>query len=521
MKKNSLQQSFQPAFSLNLFANLSDHFYQRTVLSFIFLLDARGPQEEQLGGVQGSVLWQTQQQLPPQTPLTTYISSSSSSSQSSSPTLHEHNNSYDFSRVHSQQSYTNTVFRTLHMTWGEMKQKRRVIYHMIAVVAVDNCGTRLLEQVETIYEVPIYRDARGKCPLPGIISLSKTINFLFRGKFILPVNRSSAKSGSDFTKIFSCSKCGYITAWKSALRSHIKLIHKRSRRMDCIVCGFTTRRKRVLRVHMLSHKSTLTYTCRHKKSGKECSFQTRRPSLFKLHLAKHRSRKLQARKEKRVIHQCPDCEFLTPLKRLLHRHRFLNHIYRVFYISYPTTPLVPIEYKTQPNQCMYCPFITWGHGRMLEHVEKNHKTTVYKCPHCDFECRWKQMMTVHVKKHTPVAVDKLYSCLYCSYRTRHKNALYTHVRIHTDDRPYRCHVCDYSAIQKVHLDAHMYKHNGILPYNCSLCKYRTATKASLKAHMCKHTGIRPFKCMFCDYRSARKADLKKHITIRHSHELNK
>eukprot|EP00116_Pleurobrachia_bachei_P017113 sb/3477375/ len=53
---------------------------------------------------------------------------------------------------------------------------------------------------------PIYRVARGKgfCPVvrvPGI-SGSKSVNLLNRGKFILPVNRGSGKSGSDCTSKF-------------------------------------------------------------------------------------------------------------------------------------------------------------------------------------------------------------------------------------------------------------------------------------------------------------------------------
>ncbi|KAL5270713.1 hypothetical protein ACHWQZ_G001409 [Mnemiopsis leidyi] len=326
------------------------------------------------------------------------------------------------------------------------------------------------------------------------------------------------------TRIYYCDKCGYGTSWESALRSHVKQIHMKLNKFECLVCGFTTKRNRVLKAHMKSHKGVLTYQCSfHKKTAERrnlCQFKTRLRSLFFLHLQSHSIKALRFTK----LMKCTKCWYSTSNKKMLIRHKHIYHspqtnlpIIPKAKQSYVSNYYMYLHYGVFPYQCPDCSYVTSSTEKMKEHADK-HKL-VFRCPECPYVCNFKTKMILHIREHKARKNPSiLFKCIFCSYETKHKNALYTHMRTHTHDRPYRCHICDYSAIQKVHLDAHMYKHNGVLPFKCSLCKYKTATKASLKAHMCKHTGVKPFRCEHCEYRSARKADLKKHVSIRHKEE---
>lgn len=352
------------------------------------------------------------------------------------------------------------------------------------------------------------------------------------------------------TCVFQCKQCGYMTVWKSALTSHMK-IH-RSSTYECVICNFKTRRKQVYKAHMKGHKGFLTYRCHyHKQHGSPCKFTTRGKYQFYLHLRKHKRRKCENYQK---TYHCRNCKYSTFNRKLLIRHKHYRHPQRRPIFEHLRTNLLDSEgssgcssimsdqQKSPPNlleydenttqfymtlhfglfpyRCSSCSYITTDKSKLSDHMEKHRSSndTVYKCPECTYCSRWKQMVITHMKTHKAIQ-ERMFKCTVCDYETRHKNALTTHMRIHSDDRRYRCHICNYSAIQKVHLDVHMYKHNGVLPFKCSLCKYRTATKASLKAHMCTHTGVKPHKCEYCTYRSARKADLKKHVSIRHHKAL--
>ena len=125
---------------------------------------------------------------------------------------------------------------------------------------------------------------------------------------------------------------------------------------------------------------------------------------------------------------------------------------------------------------------------MAESVEKDSAVTAtlhqeYKCDYCEKSFGVVSNRNRHTRRvhGTQEPVLKSVSCSLCEYRCRDKYQLKVHMRSHTKDRPFPCTKCGYSCSRREDLRRHETVCSG-LRHTCPKCGESFRSRAGLDRH---------------------------------------
>lgn len=135
---------------------------------------------------------------------------------------------------------------------------------------------------------------------------------------------------------------------------------------------------------------------------------------------------------------------------------------------------------------------------------------VFECTECDYKCKRKDKLKMHMLNHTG---EKPFSCHFCDYKCKRSDKLKTHLLAHTGERPWQCSFCNYKCTRSDKLKIHTMIHTGEKPFECHICGTKCTTNDRLKTHLLIHSGEKPFACTCCDYRCTSNDKLKRHILV--------
>ncbi|CAH2232308.1 jg23150 [Pararge aegeria aegeria] len=163
---------------------------------------------------------------------------------------------------------------------------------------------------------------------------------------------------------------------------------------------------------------------------------------------------------------------------------------------------------SKPYSCSFCDYKCKDKYYLKLHVRIHTGEKPFSCTFCDYKCARSPVLQVHMRRHTG---EKPYSCKLCGKKFTDYSNLTSHMRTHSGEKPVSCTLCDFKCVDNGRLLSHMKTHTGEKPFTCTLCHYRCSHKNHLVLHMRTHTGEKPYKCNCCEYKTARGSDLLKHI----------
>lgn len=106
----------------------------------------------------------------------------------------------------------------------------------------------------------------------------------------------------------------------------------------------------------------------------------------------------------------------------------------------------------------------------------------HTCEICDYTSMRKRDIYCHMSNEHG---EKTYVCKLCTKEFMYKRSVVNHIDYaHRDiQMPFKCEHCDYTCRYRINLEVHMYRHTHQLkPHKCEQCSYRAVKKYMLKRH---------------------------------------
>lgn len=148
--------------------------------------------------------------------------------------------------------------------------------------------------------------------------------------------------------------------------------------------------------------------------------------------------------------------------------------------------------------------------KSIKQPKENTEESILKCQVCEFQCKNKSGLKLHVEKHTTPGV-KRFECNICEKKCISAHNLNTHMTVHSDTRPHKCNNCDKSFKYKNEYMKHRIEHGDEKPFKCDLCPKSYLKNRTLRDH--RETHLYRYKCKICDKVFALESSLIPHQLI--------
>lgn len=242
------------------------------------------------------------------------------------------------------------------------------------------------------------------------------------------------KNAKMMTDIFTCDVCGKVYKYHGSLQRHHEVAHGsgakpnteeapvgpdgkklRVRHINykCEFCQKPFESKSLYLEHRTTHTGEKLYYC--DECGRGFGFVSAYNYHRKVHL---REKGLLADKDQNSLyHYCEHCGKRFTCPRIMRRHIKVKHM----------------GYSTE-CRCETCGEVCKNRDRLLEHVNKNHRTdSRYQCQICEKRFGSKNMLDRHQIVHN----DPQFECKFCGKKVKKLESLKSHERIHTGETPFR------------------------------------------------------------------------------------
>ncbi|XP_038052690.1 zinc finger protein 37 homolog [Patiria miniata] len=237
-------------------------------------------------------------------------------------------------------------------------------------------------------------------------------------------------------------------------------------------------------------------------------------------------------------YQCTLCEtFFCRFKKDLHNHKSRVH-------GLPA-PVYKYQSRIPDNRyrCTECDYICKFQRTLRLHCRSVHPKAVkspeikekkekkekrekkvlesrYRCPECDFTCKFKGQLKKHKsqahKKERPPKTMREQQCQFCSKFIQGTMHHYRrHLMTHTGEKPFKCDICDAVFGDQSRLNAHAPIHLEARNYLCDQCGKSFKRAINLRMHRKVHLVVRPHGCELCSYRCKRHDTLNLHMKRKH------
>lgn len=161
-----------------------------------------------------------------------------------------------------------------------------------------------------------------------------------------------------------------------------------------------------------------------------------------------------------------------------------------------------IKYQVKPKKRMV------KTRKFIKQFKENTEENSSKCQVCEFQCKNKSGLKLHVEKHI---TRKRFECNICEKKCISAHNLNTHMTVHSDTRPHQCNNCDKSFKYKKDYMKHRIEHGDEKPFKCDLCPKTYLKNRTLKDH--RETHLYRYKCKICDKVFALESSLIPHQLI--------
>ncbi|XP_052064028.1 zinc finger protein 182-like [Mytilus californianus] len=254
--------------------------------------------------------------------------------------------------------------------------------------------------------------------------------------------------------------------------------------------------------------------------------------------------------------QCESCNYAASCRKVLLKHFKRRHT-KILDSKKPHFSDVTSESQKQNEQDPINEIVlpdtepeyntTGGSDRSdISHQEQNNSNcvsqvdSVLKCSQCDYTCKQKRSLLLHIKRHSGEYDSQ---CDICQKKFVTTTALKRHSKTHQETRSFVCtfESCNKSFKVKSALTDHKryvhgktcidVKQNGHKKQqskskNCDKkcnykCTYDKCEKSfrdsyNLRTHMAVHTGVKEQKCPDCDFICVQKASMNWHLKSKHN-----
>ena len=145
-----------------------------------------------------------------------------------------------------------------------------------------------------------------------------------------------------------------------------------------------------------------------------------------------------------------------------------------------------------------------------ENIEEGSATgdKPFHCHECKKSFSTQSGFAKHQQLHCSNQIQRDITCKYCNKAYNSQSALKMHIRTHT--LPCKCEHCGKSFSRPWLLQGHLRTHTGEKPFACTECARTFADKSNLRAHLQTHLQNKKYSCPGCQKTFSRMSLLNKH-----------
>lgn len=266
---------------------------------------------------------------------------------------------------------------------------------------------------------------------------------------------------------------------------------------QCNICKCTVKTSYDFKKHMISHKTTNSYTCN------ICGTSFTLKKVMEAHIRnEHSTRRRTKKPDSENDKLCFQCNKNFTSKPSLHVHMHTKHWDGEFYV------------------CDICETTFSEMHDYKKHIkENNHSTqgpTPKQCSVCglDFDSR------IRLKTHTAVKHGQGLKCSICGEVLQTYQEFQNHEALHPQLRPHKCEFCGKNFKRITDYKKHQMIHTGERPHICEVCGKSFNRKHNMHMHRRSHFNEKPHVCSTCNMTFSRMGDLRKHKQLHYLKKSN-
>ena len=262
-------------------------------------------------------------------------------------------------------------------------------------------------------------------------------------------------SSSSFEKIYACSYCAKIFAYKKRLSNHLEVCTKKKKKLNKLLSAKNAKKHSKSTV---GDKQEKTYEC------SMCNLVFSQKFEFNRHTTTHSLDK---------PFECIEC-----------RRRFSKKEYLIKHIS--------VHSESKVYSCTVCSYQVSRPDRYKLHMQTHGVSDPFKCSLCGKGFSGLKGLNKHLNSHNSSALDPgantssyegrglcNFSCVECGLTFEKPEKYKYHMLSHGIEEPYECSLCGESFSSKLHLNRHLSNHNKILQVS------KTVSLKSVDNEKCK------------------------------------
>ena len=358
---------------------------------------------------------------------------------------------------------------------------------------------------------------------------------------------------------YRCNYCSYYSYKKSALKSHLFLVHPNPKlKYDCYLCKQqfsskesaeshrnTATHRQNSQLHKMLEEKTNCHLCPDEFLCYEdltCHLETQHildsPQChlcgaifhFQQELTLHINTKCKTGSKVEnhdgiANFKCTHCSLKFIRESLLNLHKSCSHSHlvdssfcQICQVSFTKVQENEHQHSDELKLCPTCNKQFESKIRYEKHLSSCRAE--YKCKLCNYSSSKKILLNLHVKRqHKHVSSPQMFQCEFCNSQYSLKSSLNMHVKSqHQTNRKLKCKICDFECHFKSDLQRHEIKHSSSKTLRCPKCNFLCKRKNELVRHekyVHANQDLPVLQCNLCHYQTKNSDHFKRHMKSKH------